>query len=196
MKRGHIYHVYYRRSGTYRFIGLNALKLLAVLVVLGIVVYLINKYVFEIDTLTDYLTAHFSTPVVLASYFLSELTLGLLTPEIFIVWVSGFSHPWLWVLLLGTISYAGGIGAYFIGTKLYHMPRIHRWVDETFSEQFKQIKRYGGVLIVLGALTPLPYPPICIVSGVVRFPFKQFLLITLVRYGRLFLYAAVLFKVF
>lgn len=196
MKRGHIYHVYYRRSGTYRFIGLNALKLLAVLVLLGIVVYLINKYVFEIDTLTDYLTAHFSTPVVLVSYFLSELTLGLLTPEIFIVWVSGFSQPWLWVLLLGTISYIGGIGAYFIGTKLYHMPRIHRWVDETFSEQFKQIKRYGGVLIVLGALTPLPYPPICIVSGVVRFPFQKFLLITLVRYGRLFLYAAVLFKVF
>lgn len=195
MKRGHIYHVYHRRSGTYRFIGKNALKLFAMLALLGIVVFLLNRYLLDIDSITDYVTHAFSIPAVLLTFFISELTIGILTPELFIVWVESFSQPWLWVLLLGTISYSGGLGAYFIGSKLYHLPKIHRWVDEKFAEQFKQIRKYGGVLIVLATITPLPYPPICMVSGIVKFPFKAFMVLTLMRFGRLFLYAAILFKV-
>jgi membrane protein YqaA with SNARE-associated domain len=195
MKRGHIYHVYHRRTGTYRFIGKNALKLFAILAIFGVALYLLNKYVLDLDAITDYVTHAFSIPVVLTTFFLSELTLGILSPELYIVWVESFSQPWLWVLFLSIISYTGGLGAYFIGSKLYRLPKIHRWVDEKFAEQFKQIRRYGGVLVVLAALTPLPYPPICIVSGVVKFPFKSFALLTLVRFGRLFLYAAILFKV-
>jgi membrane protein YqaA with SNARE-associated domain len=195
MKRGHIYHVYYRRTGTYRFIGKNAIKLLAVLIGLGIVVFLLNKYVLDIDAITDYITHAFSIPVVLLSFLISELTVGILTPELYIVWVGSFSQPWLWVLFLSIISYSGGLGAYFMGSKLYHLPKIHRWVDEKFAEQFKQIRRYGGVLIVLATITPLPYPPICMVSGIVKFPFKTFALLTLMRFGRLFIYAAILFNV-
>lgn len=195
MKRGHIYHVYHRRSGTYRFIGQNALRLFVLLAVFGVAIYFINKYVLDLDAVTDYVTHTFSIPVVLLTFLLSELTIGILSPELYIVWVESFSRPWLWVLFLGIISYTGGLGAYFIGSKLYHLPRVHRWVDEKFSEQFKQIRKYGGVLIVLGALTPLPYPPICIVSGVVNYPFKSFAFLTLVRFGRLFMYAAILFKV-
>jgi membrane protein YqaA with SNARE-associated domain len=195
MKRGHVYHVYHRRTGTYRFIGENALRLFAILIAFGAALYLLNKYVLDLNAITDYVTRTFSIPVVLTTFFLSELTLGILSPELYIVWVESFSKPWLWVLVLSMISYVGGLGAYFIGSKLYHLPKIHRWVDEKFAEQFKQIRRYGGVLIVLGALTPLPYPPICIVSGVVKFPFKRFALLTLIRFGRLFMYAAILFKV-
>ncbi len=195
MKRGHIYHVYYRRSGTYKFIGLNALKLFALLAIFGVAIYYLNKYVLDLDAITDYVTHTFSIPVVLVTFLLSELTLGVLSPELYIVWVESFNYPWLWVFFLGVISYLGGLGAYFIGSKLYHLPKIHRWVDEKFAEQFKQIRRYGGILVVLAALTPLPYPPICIVSGVVKFPFRNFALLTLVRFGRLFIYAAIIFKV-
>ena len=196
MKRGHIYHVYYRRSGTYRFIGKNALKLLVVMALLGVAVFLINKYVFEIDRATDYLTQNFSVPAVLTTFFFSELTLGILAPEILIVWLSTFSYPWLWILLLSIISYIGGIGAYFLGTKLYHLPKVHKYVDDKFSEQFKQIKKYGGILIILGTLTPLPYSPICIVSGVVGFPFQKFLMLTLTRFLRVLIYAILIFNAF
>jgi membrane protein YqaA with SNARE-associated domain len=195
MKRGHIYHVYYRRSGTYRFIGASALRLIAALILLGVAIYLINTYVFDISSLANYITAHFSTPVVLSSFFASELTLGLLAPEFYIVWAKGFAHPWLWVLLISLISYLGGLGAYFIGTKLHKLPRVHRWMDEKFTVQFKQIRRYGGILIIIAAITPLPYPPICIVSGVVQFPLRTFVFLTLSRFARIFLYAAVIFNV-
>lgn len=196
MKRGHVYHVYSRRSGVYRFIGTNALKLLASLVIVGAAFYLFNEYVLEISVLTDYLTKNFSNPVILASFFASETTLGLLSPELFIAWANSQSMPWLWIMLLAVTSYGAGFVAYFIGTKLYHLPRIHKWVDEVFSEQFAQIKRFGGLLIVIASLTPLPYPAVCIVSGVVSYPFKRFALFALVRFARFALYAAVLFQVF
>lgn len=196
MKRGHIYHVYYRRSGTYRFIGVNSIKLLFVMVLLGVAAYLINKHVIEIDKISLYLTENFSTPAVFSFFFLSEATLGLFAPELVLVWISTFSFPWLWALIIAIISYLGGMLAYYIGTKLHQLPIIHRWVDVKFAEQFKQIRKFGGILVILGTLTPLPYSPICIVSGVVGFPFKKFLLLTLTRFIRVLIYAILIFNAF
>jgi len=196
MKRGHIYHVYYRRSGTYRFIGINSLKLLAVMVLLGVAAFLINKYVIEIDKISVYLTSNFSTPAVLSFFFFSEATLGIFAPELVLVWISTFSYPWLWALLIAIISYLGGWLAYYIGTRLHQLPLIHRWVDVKFAEQFTQIRKFGGILIILGTLTPLPYSPICIVSGVVGYPLPRFLLLTLTRFIRVLIYAILIFNVF
>lgn len=191
-----MFHVYSRRSGAYRFIGTNALKLLASLIVLGVAFYLFNEYVLELSVLTDYLTKNFSNPFILAIFFASEATLGLLSPELFIVWADSQNLPWLWILLLATTSYGAGFVAYFIGTKLYHLPRIHKWVDDVFSEQFAQIRRFGGLLIIIAALTPLPFSAVCIVSGVVSYPFKRFALFTLFRFARFVLYALLLFQAF
>lgn len=196
MKRGHIYHVYYRRSGTYRFVGVNSLKLLAVMVLLGVAAYLLNKYVIEIDKISMYLTENFSTPAVFTFFFLSESTLGIFAPELVLVWISTFSYPWLWALFIALISYLGGLTAYYLGTKLHQLPIVHSWVDIKFEAQFKQIRKFGGILVVLGTLTPLPYSPICIVSGVVGFPYQKFLLLTLTRFIRVFIYAIIIFNAF
>lgn len=195
MKRGHIYHVYYRRSGGYRFLGVNSLRLLVTLIILGIGIWLFNEYVLNVNVATKYITDNFPVPAVLGTLLVSELSLGLLAPELFITWASGFAHPWAWLLLLATISYLGGLGAYFIGRKLDSMPRIHNWVHSKFEEQFKQLKKFGGLLIVIAAFTPLPYPPICMVSGVIKFPLKSFLIVTIARYIRFIIYGAIIFKV-
>ncbi len=195
MKKGHIYHVYYRRSGGYRFIGKNSLKLLISLLLLGVAIYLFNEYVFNVSDATKYITEQFSIPVVLSTLLISELTLGLLAPELYITWIAGFANPWGWLFILATISYVGGIGAYLMGRKLDSLPRIHSWVHVKFANQFKQIKKFGGLLIVIAAFTPLPYPPICLVSGVVKFPFRSFLILTISRYLRFIIYGAIIFKV-
>jgi membrane protein YqaA with SNARE-associated domain len=195
MKRGHVYHVYYRRLGAYRFIGQNSLKLLVTLIILGTVVYLFNEYVLNLSHLAGYITEHFNTPTVFASFFVSEVIFGLISPEFFMAWIATFSYKWLWLFLLAALSYLAGIVAYFIGTKLYHLPRIHSWVDVRFRKQFEQIKKFGGLLIVVAALTPLPFSPICMVAGVIDYSFKNFLLLTLSRIIRFAAYGAIIFGI-
>jgi membrane protein YqaA with SNARE-associated domain len=194
-KKGNLYHQFYRRRGGYHFIGRSLFKLTIALILLGAVLYLINEYVYNITDATEYLTANFNILFILGSFLLSESTLGLLSPEIFVIWVKQFDYPWLWLLLIATISYSGAIIAYFIGTKLYMLPRIHKWIDETFAVQFGQIRRFGGLLIILAAVTPLPYPPVCIISGMVHFPFRLFLILVATRFLRFAAYAALIFQV-
>jgi membrane protein YqaA with SNARE-associated domain len=193
VKRGHIYHVYYRRLGAYRFIGQNSLKLLIAMIILGAAIYLFNKYVLDVSAVTAYITENYNKPTVLATFFLSELTLGLLAPELYITWVESLDFKWMWLLLLALLSYGGGVGAYFIGTRLYVLPRIHSWVDVKFAKQFQQIKKFGGLLIIVAALTPLPFSPICIISGIIKFPLRQFLLLTLARFVRFGIYGSLIF---
>ncbi len=195
MKRGHIYHVYHRRNGTYRFVIENSLKLLLTIAIIVGVVYLINEYVLDLSVITTYITEHYNKPTVLAIFYLSEATLGLLAPELYIGWIQSLDYKWIWLALIALISYAGGVTAYFLGTKLHKLPRIHTWVDIKFAQQFHQIKKFGGLLIVIAALTPLPYSPICIISGVIDYPFKRFLILVMSRFVRIALYGAVLFKI-
>ncbi|MDX5325585.1 MAG: VTT domain-containing protein [Bacteroidota bacterium] len=196
VKRGHIYHVYYRRSGAYRFIGKNFSKLFITLIALGILAWAFNTFILDIGSITEYIFEHYNKLVILGSLFASEIALGILPPDLYIAWAKEFPHPWAMVALLGGLSYTGGVISYFLGTGLYRVPRIHDWVDLKFRNQFQQIRRYGGLLIFISALTPLPFPPVCVVAGVVRFPFRTFLIVALSRIIRFFLYAAVIFSVF
>lgn len=193
-KQGYRYHEYYKRRGGYRFIGKNIGKLLLSIAAIGAAIWLFDSYIYDVADGTRYITEHFSKPVVLFTFFVSESTIGVLSPELYMLWAKTIKYPWLWVFVLAIISYLGAVTAYFIGTRLYQIPRINKWVDETFREQFLQIKRFGGLLIVVAALTPLPYPPICVVSGVVKFPFKLFLTLVLVRFVRFGFYAAIIFQ--
>jgi membrane protein YqaA with SNARE-associated domain len=190
------YHQYYKRKGGYVFMRKNLWKLLIALAVIGVMAWAFDRYIFNISDGIKILQAKFPQWVVFAVFFVSEFTLGIIPPESLILWVNEFSYPWFWIFILSTISYAGGVFAYFIGTRLYLLPKIHRWVDETFREQFDQLRRFGGLLIVLATMTPLPFPPSCMVAGIIHFPRRTFLVLTLTRFIRFFLYGALLLSIF
>ncbi|GAB5557618.1 MAG: VTT domain-containing protein [Schleiferiaceae bacterium] len=194
IRKGQVYHVYYRRSGGYRFLGQNMWRLLIGLGIFGLAVWLLNAYVFDITKVTDYITQTLPTWLVLATLLASESFTGLLPPDVYILWAKGFDYPFLMVFVLAFISYSGGVISYFIGTQLHRLPKIHQWVDFTFKQQFDTIRKFGGLLIFIAALTPLPFSPVSVVAGVVDFPFKTYLLVALSRFLRFFLYATVIFQ--
>lgn len=176
--------------------GKNLLRLLLFLAVFALGAWLLNKYVFNFSDFSEEITKKYSTWAVISWLFASEVIVGVLPPEAFIVWAKSFPQPYLMVALLATVSYAGGLISFLIGTRLYRLPRIHNWVDQRFSSQIEQIKKYGGLLIAIAALTPLPYPLISMIAGLAGVQMGLFARVALIRYVRFFIWAAVLFGTF
>ena len=191
-----LYHLLLQRSGGYSFIRENLLKLLGSIAAILILFYAIDAFVIDIDSMTAWLARVLSTPGLLGLFFFSEISLGFITPEFLIIWADETPHKVQALAGLSALSYAAGIIAYFIGR--YWSTR--RVVREKFIERYKgtldQLKKFGGLLIVLAALTPLPYPIVCQLCGLTNYPFKNFALLTLVRFLRFAIYGLVLYKLF
>lgn len=193
-KRSNLAHHYYKRKGGYRFLGQNIVKLLIAIVILGAILYFVGEYVIDINHLTSIIFERFNMFFILGSLFLSESILGLLPPDLYIIWAKDQSYPYLMVLVLAALSYAGGVISYAYGTQLVKFKPIHDFVHIKFKEQFEQLRRFGGLFIFLAAVTPLPFSPVSVVAGVVEFPFQKYLFVALARFLRFFLYALVLFN--
>jgi membrane protein YqaA with SNARE-associated domain len=89
---------------------------------------------------------------------------------------------------LTLISYGAGILGYFIG-KFFSKAPIYKHMSERYLDQYKdQLKRFGGYLVLVGAITPLPFSATCMLAGSVNYPFRTFLLISVARVMRFAVY--------
>ncbi|MBL4709184.1 MAG: short-chain dehydrogenase [Flavobacteriales bacterium] len=189
------YHHYYKRKGVYTFLWKNSLKIILIFSAIIVGFILFKNQIPDYDVKLELILNRINTWSALSIFFISETILGLIPPDLFIIWSKKFSSPYLMVSLLALLSYAGGIIAYFIGKYIGNIARVETWIMQKFSKHFTLIRKWGGVLIVFAALFPLPYSSICLVAGVVRFPFITFLLLGLFRFVRFFAYALILFSV-
>lgn len=194
-ERSYLYHYYYKRTGRYTFIGKNLFRVILVIAVFALAVWFITNYVIDINEVMGYITENFPSWIIVGTLYLSESVLGFAPPDLYILWAQSLASPYLMVFYLSLASYFGGITSYALGTQLYRLPSVRKWVNGKFDEQFKTFKKFGGLLIIISALAPLPFSWVSIVSGVVRYPFTTYLLFALSRILRFFLYAYVFFSV-
>jgi membrane protein YqaA with SNARE-associated domain len=190
------YHLLLVRTGGYTFLRSNLLKLGAsILVILGLF-YLIDGYIINIDDAMAWVTQILSPAGLMILFFFSEVSFGFITPELLIVWADETLKPNWMLALLAALSYTAGIVSYFIGRFWSTRKIVRERILERNATTMDQLRRFGGLLIILAALTPLPYPIVCQLSGMNKYPFKYFVWITLVRFLRFGLYGALLFSAF
>ncbi|MDZ7847554.1 MAG: VTT domain-containing protein [Owenweeksia sp.] len=194
-ERSYRYHNYFKRTGRYRFVGKNLLRLLLVIAAFATVVWLITEFVLDVDQMEKIIFSHLPDWLIFLTLFISECFTGILPPDMYIIWAQTFSYPYLIVFILAILSYMGGMISWFIGTKLHRLRRVKLWVDIKFADQVKLFKKYGGLVIFISALTPLPFSPVSVVAGMVKYPFKLYTLVALSRFARFFLYAYVFYQV-
>ncbi len=193
--RTRLLHQYYTYTGFYTFVG-NSLKKAALPIILIVVaLFVINKYVFTIDDGLELLTTSFSRLGVLITFFISETLLGLIPPEIFIGWSKKTADPILNLSILATLSYVGGVLSYYIGKAALRIPRIKNYLEGKMAKHLKNTSKWGGFLIIVGALLPVPFSMTCIAAGMIKYPIKGVILFGLFRFARFALYASVIFKV-
>ncbi len=164
-----------------------------VLAVAGILI-VIHFFVQDIPTLLEMAVEKLPDYGVLAFFYVSETILGLIPPELFIAWAGKTASPILNLFLIALFSYLGGMTAYFIGRRVLKIPSIHYYLEVKMSKQLVMARKWGGILIAVGALLPLPFSISSLVAGMLNYDFKWWIIIGLLRFVRFAIYGAAIFQ--
>ncbi|WP_435261953.1 YqaA family protein [Tenacibaculum sp. nBUS_03] len=187
-------HNYYNRTGFYMFIWESLKKAFFPIVGVVIALVLFNKYVYNINDGLQTMTETFSRVGVLITFFISETILGLIPPEIFIAWSKKTANPVLNLSILAALSYSGGLAAYFIGRASLKINSVRNYLEVKMAKNLKNTSKWGGFLILVGALLPLPFAISCLTAGMIKYPFKNVVLVGLFRFLRFAIYAWAIFS--
>lgn len=192
--RLHLLHQYYSYTGFYTFVWQAIKKALPYIIALVAVIYVINHF-FDINRALVHLTEILPAYGVLSFFFVSETLLGLVPPEIFIAWSGKMHSPWFFLSVLALLSYGGGLVSYWMGRSITKMPSVHNYLETKMEKQLKNSKKWGGFLIMVGAVLPLPFSVACIAAGIIEFPFKNVLLYGSLRFVRFAIYGLIIFNI-
>ncbi|MEO6219935.1 MAG: VTT domain-containing protein [Ginsengibacter sp.] len=127
------------------------------------------------------------------AFFLSEILIGIFPAELFmmIYQSKGWDEYFFIVLILGVISSLCGFTAFLAGRYL-NAAKIARMVvlQKKFKKYGDMFLKYGWVIIILAATTPLPFAMISFIAGYFKFSPATFLKIVVpVRIVRFFISA-------
>lgn len=118
-------------------------------------------------------------------FFASEVIFGLIPPEFFmLIWILHKISMLQYVLnltVLTVLSYLAGVIGYLIGSNFSRTTFYKKLYVRYLLQYEQQLKRYGAFLVLVAAVTPIPYSATCMLAGSVNLPFKQFLLIGIAR---------------
>ncbi|NND88329.1 MAG: short-chain dehydrogenase [Flavobacteriaceae bacterium] len=188
-------HRYYSLTGFYSFVGNSVKKALPPILIVVVLLVLVNFYLLDFNDFFTRITETYSPISILAVFFASEAILGLIPPEIFIAWTHKTSTPIVYLCLLALLSYTGGIISYFIGKWILRIPAVFRYVEGSMKKHLRNVQKWGGFLIVVGALLPIPFSMTSMAAGTINYKFKNYLLFGLLRFVRFFIYGAAIFSI-
>lgn len=123
-------------------------------------------------------------PLLLTIFTVSEIVFGIIPPEFFmLIWQSKgvLSEYVLNLTYLTLISYGAGVLGYFIG-RYFSKTSIYQRIHQRYLIQYdEKLRTYGIYLVLVGAITPVPFSATCMLAGSVHTPFDRFLLVCITR---------------
>ena len=165
---------------------------LAFLIVLAILIFILALSLEpQIRTFSEWLNIHFGIWGLGAVVFIADLIISPVPPDAILFFISKSSMHEQWFILvpiLGIVSTGAGICGWFIGRRLQHISYVKRFINYFGDEHRASIKRFGFWMVILGALTPLPFSLTCWLAGIFKLPFKTFIVACLFRIPRFVVY--------
>lgn len=124
-------------------------------------------------------------------FFISEMSLGIIPPEIIMEIYKGQGLSWftLHIGIMTVLSYLGGIVAFNIGKLLDKVDVVHKLTARPkFASNIALYKKYGGILILISAVTPVPFATVSLISGALGFSFRNYMMWASLRVLRFVVY--------
>ncbi|MCD4735697.1 MAG: VTT domain-containing protein [Bacteroidales bacterium] len=185
-----------RLNEKYRFFLSNLLKGFVWLAVIIVLVLLARKYI-NVE-FKEFLEPFFSRALLIIGIFtFSEVFFGIIPPELFMFWAARFESLSVYagyILLFASISYISGIIGFFVGKYLSNT-LYYRYIRKRLMGKYHSLlRKYGYFIILVAALTPLPYSALSLLMGSLDYPLRNYLFVALARFIRFFVYSAIIWK--
>ncbi len=179
-----------------KFFFSNLLKGLAWFSVLVVAFILARKYLYtDYEDLLEPIFSNYF--LIFTVYCLSELILGIIPPELFMMWAlrtGNLTDYILLVFLFAFLSYIAGLLAYLFG-KYLSSTILFRYLRKRYLGKYQSsFQKYGAFLLLVAALTPVPYSAVSMLVGSFQYPVKKFLYWTLSRFIRYAVYGAIIWE--
>jgi membrane protein YqaA with SNARE-associated domain len=146
---------------------------------------LIAEHFIDFNSLFQYIFSNHSDWFILSVFFISESFLGMIPPDLFVIWSSKFNSPVIILTLLGLLSYIGGAISYFIGYWFRMRPKIKAYSERVLDKYIVLVRRWGGAFIIIAAIFPFsPFSMVIIAVSLLKYPFRYYLLFGAIRVTR------------
>jgi membrane protein YqaA with SNARE-associated domain len=174
-----------------RFLFKNLLKGLLWFAVIITAFILVEDYLQE--NFRETIESIYDKPLPLFGvFFASEVIFGIIPPEFFMmVWTLHDISLVAYIVnlaFLTVLSYIAGVIGYWIGSRFSKTPFYIRLHERYLAQYDRSLQRYGGYLVFVGAVTPVPFSATCMLAGSIQFNFREFLLICITRVLRFAVY--------
>lgn len=180
-----------------QFLIRNGLKGLIWLAILLVAYYIFDKLVISKNP-ELWLEHFYSQPgLIYLIYIASESFVGIIPPELFMIWAFNKGDTLHYILNVGffaIISYGLGYLNFLIGQYLYKRVIFRYFRKRFFKESWEQLRKYGLFLIIVAAITPVPWAAVCLLVGSAGYPTKNFLMYALTRILRFAVYGFIVYQ--
>ncbi len=170
-----------------RFILKYSLQAIIYLLVIIVVAIIFKKAVIDHNP-QFWIEKFYSRPIIIYLIYIgSEVFFGLFPPELFMYWSINLGNSTSYIINLTfftLVSVAAGHLAYFIGRYFNKYLSSTVFQKKFFVKHLPMVKKYGSLLIIVAALTPLPWSTICLIIGTIHYDYRKFTLFSLSRIFR------------
>ncbi len=190
-------HLENKRKGVYGYMWRTGLRIILIYLAIMIPAVLIGKYLIDFNSVFGYITGRLPDMLVLIVFLVSESLLGMIPPDLFVIWTAKFNAPFLFLTILGVLSYLGGVLSYFIGYWISGRKRIKAYSERVFDKYINMVRKWGGAFIIISALFPFsPFSMVVIAVSLFKYPFRLYLIYGLSRIIRFILQGIFYLKIF
>ncbi|MCK5729515.1 MAG: hypothetical protein KAH68_00485 [Draconibacterium sp.] len=180
-----------------KFLINNGLKGLVWMLIL-LAIYLFFKEIVVSNYLDNWIAHFYAKPqIIYIIYFFSEFFFGIIPPELFMIWAfnkASVAHYFYNVAFFAIVSYVLGYLTFLIG-KLLSKRVFFRYIRIKFLKRsWPQLRKYGLFLIIVAALTPIPWSAISLLVGSAGYPSKKYLKYALFRLLRFAIYGYIIYQ--
>jgi membrane protein YqaA with SNARE-associated domain len=167
-----------------RFFLRNLLKGLIWLAII-VILFVFTKHHVDKDLILKYEHFFEKPGLILTIFTISELIVGIVPPELFFIWSLRSGDPNTYILnilILTVISYIAGFLAFIFGRYL-HNTLLYKYLQKKYLKKTEVLlHEYGLYLILVSALTPIPFSGTAMLVGSVNYPVNKYLYLSLSRF--------------